>query len=407
MSSIKTLYLPEKSSVDEAKADEALIVCPLCDLTFEHDKKTSHDVLVKEVNSHLVKEHSLVIANFHDVVDVGRYLRYWKDKFVTMPITEYCSIIKTNCGQDDLEQSEDYYILSPDVLPEDNKLRQQLSIDRLSRVLADQELERSDTTFKRRCLFCKKVFKKNRTNLLDHLLHDHNFSVGLPDNIVYISELLDLIEVKLEKRLCLYCEKTFTSWDVLKEHMRKKQHKLLNPENKEYDRFYLINYLEPGKDWRNLVGDERGEREFQDDHEWEDWKEDAKLTITCLFCEKSYETFDELKQHIKTIHNLNFDHLLSWPFYKKVKFVNYVRRCTHLAKCFYCQQSFSDVSQLYCHLTASDHCSLIPDETLWDATEYFFPTYENDELLHNLEDNEDDLNEEVTIIPEESKVESS
>lgn len=42
---------------------------------------------------------------------------------------------------------------------------------------------------------------------------------------------------------CLYCERTFKDRHVLKEHMRKKQHKKVNPKNKAYDRFYVINYL--------------------------------------------------------------------------------------------------------------------------------------------------------------------
>lgn len=29
--------------------------------------------------------------------------------------------------------------------------------------------------------------------------------------------------------------------------MRKKLHKRINPNNKEYDKFYINNYLEPGK----------------------------------------------------------------------------------------------------------------------------------------------------------------
>lgn len=39
---------------------------------------------------------------------------------------------------------------------------------------------------------------------------------------------------------------------MLKEHMRKKQHKRINPLNPEYDRFYLVNYLEVGKTWQAL-----------------------------------------------------------------------------------------------------------------------------------------------------------
>ena len=34
--------------------------------------------------------------------------------------------------------------------------------------------------------------------LFDHMAFDHNFSVGQPDNLVYINELLDLLEGKLE-----------------------------------------------------------------------------------------------------------------------------------------------------------------------------------------------------------------
>ena len=43
--------------------------------------------------------------------------------------------------------------------------------------------------------------------------------------------------------LCLYCEKTFKDRFTLKEHMRKKLHKRLNPNNTQYDKYYLVNYL--------------------------------------------------------------------------------------------------------------------------------------------------------------------
>lgn len=51
---------------------------------------------------------------------------------------------------------------------------------------------------------------------------------------------------------CLYCERIFKDRTVLKEHMRKKQHKRINPENEKYDRYYIINYLEMGKNWRDF-----------------------------------------------------------------------------------------------------------------------------------------------------------
>lgn len=34
--------------------------------------------------------------------------------------------------------------------------------------------------------------------------------------------------------------------------MRKKLHKRINPANSEYDRFYIVNYLEVGKSWRAI-----------------------------------------------------------------------------------------------------------------------------------------------------------
>ena len=106
---------------------------------------------------------------------------------------------------------------------------------------------------------------------------DHNFSVGQPDNIVFVSKFLDMIEEKIESLLCLYCEKVFKSREVLKEHMRKKQHKQLNPRNKVWNQFYLVNYLEFGRSWdqdaardeEEVTGWEPGE---QGDAEWGEWR---------------------------------------------------------------------------------------------------------------------------------------
>jgi hypothetical protein len=38
--------------------------------------------------------------------------------------------------------------------------------------------------------------------------------------------------------------------------MRKKQHKKINPNNTEYDRFYVVNYQESGRGWREIMTDE-------------------------------------------------------------------------------------------------------------------------------------------------------
>ena len=51
---------------------------------------------------------------------------------------------------------------------------------------------------------------------------------------------------------CLYCERSFRDHPTLRDHMRKKQHKKIDAKNHAYDRFYLINYLEPGKTWEDV-----------------------------------------------------------------------------------------------------------------------------------------------------------
>lgn len=51
---------------------------------------------------------------------------------------------------------------------------------------------------------------------------------------------------------CIFCEKIFKDRTTLREHMRKKQHKQINPKNPDFDMYYLVNYLEPGKTWEDL-----------------------------------------------------------------------------------------------------------------------------------------------------------
>lgn len=139
--------------------------------------------------------------------------------------------------------------------------------------------EREDNGFCRRCLFCRDVIRGNRSDYFNHMRDSHSFHIGQPDNLVFVRELLQLIENKLNRYVCylrscvrhitvemilnflcffldrlecLFCEHVFKDKVVLKEHMRKKQHRKLNPKNQEYDRYYLVNYLEPGKTWETI-----------------------------------------------------------------------------------------------------------------------------------------------------------
>ena len=52
----------------------------------------------------------------------------------------------------------------------------------------------------------------------------------------------------------------FPDRQTLKDHMRKKQHRKLNPDNSVYDKYYIVNYLELGKTWREVDKEEERER---------------------------------------------------------------------------------------------------------------------------------------------------
>ncbi|KAK7891250.1 hypothetical protein WMY93_023213 [Mugilogobius chulae] len=182
-------------------------------------------------------------------------------QILEQPVEDFCSVIKTN-SQGPAEKQEEYYLLC-DVLPEDRVLREKLQQKRLEEVLEQQQKEREDETFHRTCMFCNEEFTGNRSSLLNHMAKEHSFSIGLPDNIVYCNQFLDTLQNKLDSLQCLYCEKTFRDKTTLKDHMRKKSHRRINSNNREYDRFYVINYLELGKSWEEVQSED--DRELVDD----------------------------------------------------------------------------------------------------------------------------------------------
>jgi hypothetical protein len=65
--------------------------------------------------------------------------------------------------------------------------------------LAQQAKEREDKSFSRGCLLCRLQFKGCRADYLHHLSVLHNMQLGRPENLVFIDQLLDLIELTLER----------------------------------------------------------------------------------------------------------------------------------------------------------------------------------------------------------------
>ncbi|XP_023344580.1 zinc finger protein 277 isoform X2 [Eurytemora carolleeae] len=377
----------------------------------EDMKKSGKDLLLQ----HLLLTHSFVIADVQLIADFPQYVRYWKNKFNDKPVTAYCTSLRAEVSTQTTEagtvkEMRDFSLLS-DIVPEDKELRKKLQLERLEQVLKIHEQENGSQQFSRICLYCKKVFSQH-SKLFDHMAFDHNFSVGQPANLVFVNKLLDLLQGKLDGLVCLYCEKVFKSREVLKEHMRKKGHKKLNPHNKMYDEFYLVNYLEFGKNWED-ISREGGEEEIvsgfdvdqDDNYEWSDWKDNVGRVI-CLFCPASYNQNQDLFLHMEEVHGFNFTQIkqdLKLDFYQQVKMINYIRRCVHLNTCIGCSEVFPTRDLMLEHLNWSNHYTPQPGD--WNQPQFFFPTYENDNLLHCLED--DNEMSSVPIVAEELKTEIS
>ena len=122
-----------------------------------------------------------------------------------------------------------------------------------------QERERS-LPFHRKCLFCKSE-SHSRTEYFQHMLDEHGFHVGHPDNLVQVNVFLDTLEKRMGTGNCVYCQKEFPSRLVLRKHMRKKKHFKIAPTDTVYDRFYIANYLEPGRNCQVVLGEEESDKE--------------------------------------------------------------------------------------------------------------------------------------------------
>lgn len=334
---------------------------------------------------------------------------------------EYCTTMLLNHLPDGTPAvNEKYYLLS-EVLPQDYELRKSLHLKRLEQVLQQHQFERTDQTFKRECLHCRDVIAPTRACFIEHLFAKHFLQLGKSENLVYIDELIDNVQQKLEQLICLFCSKTFKDRPTLKEHMRKKGHKRINPDNKAYDKYFLVNY-------KNEMDNPRGSShsakqavqsvmrnsmnvsvsqpsaasntQSDSDSDWSDW-EGEKQRLNCLFCSINDTDFPAIKSHMKTSHEFDFETAISGlNFYEKVKVVNYMRRQMHLLKCVSCDEQFETIKLLHDHLGSSRHYG-IGSKSKWDHPEFFFPTYEDDSFLCYLDDPNDNSTDDAVVISEE------
>lgn len=414
------LLFPEKDK-DSTFDKERVMLCLVCEETFQHPQEE------KEFLKHLSSEHHFIIGHVELISDLPSYVSYWRNKFVqpNVVVTDFCSQVKMK--MEDADNEADYFLLS-DILPEDKELRMHLQHKKLEHVLEVHEKERNNADFKRNCFFCRTEFEGSHSKLLDHMAFDHNFSVGQPANLVYIDELLDILEEKLNNLICIYCEKVFKSRDVLKEHMRKKNHKKINPRNAAYDKYYLVNYLEFGKSWEQASKnhedkpfeeedlptgfDSDNEEEEAFENDWSDWRGHLSGAV-CLFCPANYTDFNELLHHMNAVHEFDYKGMRSsmkLNFYQQIKLINYIRRQMHLNQCLFCNDKFKDFETLFNHMKAEDHLKPPQERDEWDQSQYYFPTYDNDNFLCLIEDEEEiskDPTKDVPVIPQDLQVQES
>lgn len=397
--------------------------CLFCDKSFEFYTE-KQDYL-----THLYLKHRLIIGDEDEVAIFHEYLAYWRDIFGggDSKIAEFCTTMVMDQLPDGTPSKNEKYYLLCDVLPQDYELRQKLRKKCLELALEQHQSERIDQNYERNCLFCRDVIKPTRSTFIEHLFGKHFLQLGKPENLVFIDELIDIVQQKLESLICLFCEKTFKDRPTLKEHMRKKGHKRINPDNKNYDRFFLIHYQnksnnhqqrkkqhdkvrknlkkpQPTVESHKSVGDIAAERDSDSNSNWSDWEGDDQ-DVTCLFCAQKNCNFTELKTHMKLEHGIDFDRETEkMPFYDRVKMVNFVRRKMYTKECITCNERFQSSSNLQDHLIQSSHYSLGNSKD-WNLPQYFFPTYEDDALLCHLDDvNLDDDDEDSTAATNDSSV---
>ncbi|KAJ2432732.1 hypothetical protein GGF42_009528, partial [Coemansia sp. RSA 2424] len=281
-----------------------------------------------ELTKHLRDAHQLVFKNLnHMVLLLQRYLDAWAEKLGTVSVSDVTS--KTS-----EEDGTLIYHIDAATCPADKEIRNIVQKANLEAILLVQESERRREALEpRKCLFCKHTCD-NRSNLFRHGYREHNFNIGLPDNLVNVNEFLHILESKLASLQCLYCEKTFTSAAVLRKHMRKKKHFKISSHNRLYDRFYIVNYVEPGKSWEaieNEKTDSDAEEADRKDDSWNDWDEKADMPAQSLFDQHVAPSLEECLEYMK--REYSFDLLKtksdrSLDFYKTVALVNIIRRST-------------------------------------------------------------------------------
>lgn len=335
-------------------ASFTLLYCPFAECPSEAPFVSPDELL-----DHVEGEHELIVGNKKAIIPIlDRYLR-----------------MRVQLGNIDLRPQED------------QDLREQLQQQRLVEILACQEQERATVHRRgRHCLFCP-LYCLTLPLLFSHMFKEHDFNIGQLDNLVMVDEFLGRLQTQLDRLICIFCQGTFPNKAVLKKHLKNKNHFRIHPQNHSYDKYYVVNYIKPGK----LYDEEAAklERDTEDPlsemvetEEWEELTEKVDERTMCLLCPHIDERPEECIKHMLETHHFDWIRLTGelGDEYEIIKVINYLRSCLDQVACFYCAQSFETEEELTNHLD-SHLPHRIPNREQWKDPRFLFPIYEDDPLL--------------------------
>uniref|UniRef100_A0A0M3ICB1 C2H2-type domain-containing protein n=1 Tax=Ascaris lumbricoides TaxID=6252 RepID=A0A0M3ICB1_ASCLU len=368
-------------------------MCLMCSEFFDLPRMNA------QLTKHLRTMHQILLVGLEHVADPRRYIGYWRNRLAEPGVQETLPVVVRSTGI----CGEYYYYEISEEIPEDSDLRKTLAMRRLEEALSCQQRERSEENLSVPCLFCRYTAHGNRSKIIHHLHMVHHLNLGSPNNIVFSLEYIEHLRKKLCRNKCICCEKTFKSRELLMSHMRIRKHRQVNVNNHFYDKFYVVNYLEPGKRWVEKTSKDLRDTiaELTDTEEEEEnenlWHECVQyslgvelMPLMCLFCRASSDHLAVLLEHIKKMHNFDIIEIIekeNLNIYERMKMLNFIRKQTSKAICFVCgKNDLGSLQELQKHLTENGHINKgLPSKDVWDTEENLVPAFENDHLLWKLQ----------------------
>lgn len=332
----------------------------------------SHDAL--EILLHLAQEHKFGVSNLSALSLLPLYLKHWQ-----------CQII-------DLTEATVYGVPLQTIDPQNPseiQIRKVLHKMRLDRVMAQFEYERTHVNTDVKCLFCNETYTGTWHQYLQWLFERHAFNPGRPTNLVYIEELVNYLRTQLQNNTCIHCGQRLPNQKQLRQHMKKRPHDKI-PNQKQFDRYYMVNYLEEGAKWQDIEreGDGDDEEGVPLEEGLRDWNDEPEMIEThCLICDLTFMDPDDCIRHMITAHGFRLEDVkkvVENAFYKLVRFVNYARTMKRDGKCFVCGECV--VGDYADHIAWHDKKIPRDMSEIVDNDAYLIPVIDGDGLLTVLED---------------------